>query len=356
MLGLWSGGGPAVLAALGKPSLYVDDLHGGSGEFLTAYSAARRAGWKVAPVSSSRFSDVTDAVRAMQVLKELRSLTILDVTERDPGKAAAAVEDVYGAKVKVINADGINRAYQQASAAEGKKWAQEWIKGAVKVVEPSVGEIEKSGRMYVAMENLMQEHQTPACTVDCLSLFYAGKMPAYPCMGFFQMGNDARIGACEGDLRSTLTMVLMTRLTGRPGYISDPVIDTSKNQIIYAHCVASNKVYGPNGPANPYYIRDHSEDRKGASVRSVMPVGEMTTTLEFDPIKKAMIIHTAKTADNIEEDKACRTKLAAEVKDFDSLLAEWDQWGWRRVTYYGDYRREAGTLAALLGFKTVREG
>src|SRR5574337_693990 len=35
---------------------------------------------------------------------------------------------------------------------------------------------------------------------------------------------------------------------GRPGYISDPVIDTSKNQIIYAHCVAPTKVFGPGGP------------------------------------------------------------------------------------------------------------
>ena len=33
---------------------------------------------------------------------------------------------------------------------------------------------------------------------------------------------------------------------GRPGFISDPVIDTSKRQIIYAHCVASNRAFGPD--------------------------------------------------------------------------------------------------------------
>ena len=37
---------------------------------------------------------------------------------------------------------------------------------------------------------------------------------------------------------------------GQPGYISDPVIDTSKNQIIYAHCVAPSKVFGPSKTAN----------------------------------------------------------------------------------------------------------
>ena len=80
-------------------------------------------------------------------------------------------------------------------------------------------------------------------------------------------------GACEADLESSISMLLMTYLVGRPGFISDPVIDTAKNQIIYAHCVAPTRVFGPNGPGNPYHIRNHSEDRKGAVVRSLLPLG-----------------------------------------------------------------------------------
>jgi hypothetical protein len=86
---------------------------------------------------------------------------------------------------------------------------------------------------------------------------------------------------------------------GRPGYISDPVIDTSTNQIIYAHCVAANKPFGPDGPSNPYEILTHSEDRQGASVRSVLPAGYMTTTLEFAPDRKQILFHQAKSVDNI---------------------------------------------------------
>jgi hypothetical protein len=117
-----------------------------------------------------------------------------------------------------------------------------------------------------------------------------------------------------------------------------------------------NKVYGPDGKANPYHIRNHSEDRKGAAVRSLMPLGEMTTSLEFDPDKKEIIIHRAKTVENVEEDKACRTKLAAEpVGDINKLLRYWDTWGWHRVTFYGDLRRPVEHIAALLGFKVIEE-
>lgn len=151
-------------------------------------------------------------------------------------------------------------------------------------------------------------------------------------------------------------MLAMTYLVDRPGFISDPVIDTSKNQIIYAHCVAPTKVYGPKGPASPFHIRSHSEDRKGASVRALMPLGEITTTLKFAPLRKEVVVHQARTVANIDEDKACRTKLAAEVKDVDKLLTEWDRWGWHRVTYYGDMRRPVATLAGLLGFTVIQEG
>ncbi len=355
MLGLWTGVG-RILADAGKRCIFVDDLYGGSGEFLGCYAGARRKGQKVAGVSSTNFQDVVQAVRIFETIHALKSDVILDVINRDPGMTGRAIQDVFGTKVQQVKGDEINEAYQKADVAEGKKMAQLWIKGAQKVVEPKVDEIEKSGRMYVAMRNLMDQYKSKAITMDCLGLFYAGKLSAYPCLGFFHLNNEGQVGACEADLRSTITMLAVGRLTGRPGYISDPVIDTSKNQIIYAHCVAPSKVYGPNGKSNPYHIRDHSEDRKGAAIRSLMPIGETVTTLETNPVTQEIVIHTAKTVSNVDEDKACRTKIAAEVKDIDKLLGEWDRWGWHRVTFYGDYRRLVSDFAALTGFRMVEEG
>ena len=170
------------------------------------------------------------------------------------------------------------------------------------------------------------------------------------------MNNDGSTGVCEADLDSTITQLMMRYLTKRPGYVSDPVIDTSSDQIIYAHCVATNKVYGPNGLANPYLIRSHSEDRKGASIQSLMPLGEKITTVKVNVVEKALSIHQGRTVANIEEDKACRTKLAAEV-DARKILNNYhfEKFGWHRVTFYGDWRRDVINLATLLGLKVFEE-
>ena len=202
----------------------------------------------------------------------------------------------------------------------------------------------------------MEEQEADAVTVDCLGLYYGGKLPAYPCLGFFQLNNEGSTGVCEADVDSTLCQLMLRYLTGRPAYVSDPVIDTAANQIVYAHCVATNRVFGPDGLSNPFIIRSHAEDGKGASVQSLMPLGETVTTIKMNPRENAFTVHNARTVANVNDDKGCRTKLAAEV-DARRIMANYhyDLFGWHRVTCYGDYREACLNLAKLYGMKIYQE-
>jgi hypothetical protein len=142
----------------------------------------------------------------------------------------------------------------------------------------------------------------------------------------------------------------------RASFASDPVLDTSTNQIIYAHCVAPTKMLGPDGPSNPYIIRSHAEDGKGAAIQSLLPTGYMTTSFRFDGSYKAMAIHRAKAVGNVDEPKACRTKLAAEVVgDIERLFYEWDRFSWHRLTVYGDVQEPIEELARAFDMEIVRE-
>lgn len=344
-----------VFAFSSRPALMVDDLYGGTGSFLGAYPKARAKGMPVAGVSSSRFEDIVEAANAFAAIKKLRSSAMLQVAENDQAKAIALYGQTLGLTVRQVRAEELNQAYEGVDRAEVRRWAKGWIERADRVIEPSSAEIEKSAAMYLGMRDLLAKYKAQGIAVDCLRLFYGHKITAYPCLGFMQLNDDGLVGACEADLQSASTMLMLAYLTGRPGFISDPVIDTSNNQIIYAHCVAPTKVFGPDGPSTRYEIRSHSEDRKGAAVRSLMPLGEMTTTLKIVPDQKLVVIHRAKTVANLEEDRACRTKLAAEVPDARKLLNDWD-FGWHRVTVYGDAKVQVETITGLMGLKFVEEG
>jgi L-fucose isomerase-like protein len=355
MLGGWAQAGQ-TFAHAGKPTIYVGDLYGASGELLMAIAEANRnPKLKAFGVTSSRFDDVVEAVRCFECLKKLKSSVILDVGAA-PGELGKAIRKEFGTKVDELSFDQLHEAYEKADRIQAAQLAKKWIDGAQKIGEPTAQEIEKSAAMYLGMRSLMDERCAQAITINCLGGFYSGKMGAYPCLGHFHLNNSGLVGACEADLQSTITMLLMGYLVGRPGYISDPVVDTATKRIIYLHCVAPSRAFGPAGPANPYEILSHAEDRKGAAVRSLMPVGHVVTTLKFSPTTRQVIVHQGKTVGNVDDDRSCRTKLAAEViGDVEKLLAQWDQWGWHRVTFYGDYKRTLRQISALLGFQVVEE-
>ncbi len=385
-----------TVATTGKPVLYADFQFGGSGGFLV-YNAGflRSQTPNVAFVASSRTGDLVEAVKCFAQAK--RSGSAMDFvnavnqarTKATPrsGKLAGKRDDVRclstheglarlkqtrllairgqesgpagevaGIQIQHVPFAELNEAWNNADKDHARAVADTWEKTAKKVDGVSRETLESSAAMYLAEKELLKKHGAMGITINCLGGFYGGHIHAYPCLGFHQLNNEGLIGGCECDVRSAATMVIGTTLTqGRPGYISDPVIDTSKNQIIYAHCVAANRAFGPEGRANPYHILTHSEDRQGASMRSLLPAGYLTTTLEINPTQRRVLIHRAKTIGNNPSDLACRTKLEAVVRgDLEKLTEHWSM-GWHRVTFYGDLQPQVQELCAQLKLQLIEE-
>lgn len=380
-----------------KPVLYVDFQYGGSGGFLV-YTAGflRDKTPNLAFVASSRMEDQIAAVRCFETLKkggtvsdftkaversrikrmpaagdlscladEVKTLSTEECLQRMKGSKILAVrsqeagpaDPIMGIPMEWLSFSEINEAWKAADRDQARDVADRWQNSATEVIGVSRETLETSAAMYLGMKDVLKKHGANAIAINCLGGFYGGHIHAYPCLGFHELNNEGLVGACECDIRSTATMTAVTALTqGRPGFISDPVLDTGKRQIIYAHCVASNRVFGPQGPANPFTIMTHSEDRQGASVRSILPTGYLTTTLEIHPDRREILFHQAKAVGNDPDDRACRTKLCAEpLGDVEKLFTMWDVWGWHRVTFYGDLKEPVYALAEAINWKVVEE-
>jgi len=387
------------LSTTGKPSLLVDNLFGGSGLFLREHARIMHSGKPVDWVSSSNDADLVASARHFALLasgksaaevvaafraarrkntpavsewtckedrvpapnfddalRQLRQTRILVVGGGWGGDAfRKAAEETTGVKFVPVAFPEMADAYKAVDREAARPFADRWMAEAEKVVEPNREQIEKSGTMYVAMKQLLDKHAARGISINCLGGFYGGHLQAYPCLGFSQLNNDGLVGGCEADQMSALTMAIIGVLTQRPGFISDPVIDTSKNQVIYAHCVAMTRPFGPGTRANPYRLRNHSEDRQGAAVQSLLPEGYMTTTLEINPTTRQVLFHQAKSVGNNPSDLACRTKLEGLLKgDIEKLTENW-RMGWHRVTFYGDLKACVTELCGRLKFELIEE-
>ena len=331
-------------------------VKGGNRAFVDAVAKLRVGIASGVKVDMTCMDDKFDTLSIDDLRKELKTKRIL---EFENGWADIIPETKESLGIEIVRRPfaELNDLWEKADRNHAMEYVRKWKYNAEAIVDVSDDTLEESARMYLAMKACLNNHDACGITINCLGGFYGGLIQAYPCLGFHELLNEGLIGACECDTISTITMVATTTLTkGRPGYISDPVMDLATKQIIYAHCVASNKVFGPGGVSNPYTIMTHSEDRQGASLRSTLPLGYMTTTLEMHPGRKEILFHQAKTVANSLVDRACRTKIAGvPVGDFEKLYKEWSPWGWHRVTYYGDLKEPIYALADAVGWKVVEE-
>jgi L-fucose isomerase-like protein len=337
----------------GKPIVLVDYLYSGTPTFIFTYRDCEKEGRPVVGVASSDFCDVAKAARLFEVVKAIQSAKVVDVMDRDISEHADLIKKATGIEVLPVGLAELNSCCEKADEKEAAKWADKWARGAEKVVEPTREDLIKSGKMHLANSTLMTERGAEAIAIDCLGGFYSRKLSAYPCLSFVELNSGDLEGACEADLNSTTAMIMMRHLTGRAGFISDPVFDLPKSQIIYSHCVAPMRVFGSREKSNPYIIRSHSEDRKGASVQALLPLGETVTSIQTNAKEKALVLHSGKTVANIDDDKACRTKLATEA-NVEKILETY-RWGWHRVTFFGNWRKDVKDLATLMGLHVYEE-
>nr|MDO8087449.1 hypothetical protein [Candidatus Sigynarchaeum springense] len=275
---------------------------------------------------------------------------------KDEKGYARIVEAMTGVRIQRNDPADLLRAYDATSDDEAKPVAAKWQDLAL-VTEPAPQTVVNSARLYIAFKRLLDEAGARFMAPDCGTLLLIGRMPAYPCMGFFEMSNEGYYGICESDLDATISYMIGWALTGGlPGFVSNHAFDFSNNQVTYMHCVAPRCPQGRDKPRADFEIVHHGETGIiGASPRVKYPVGEPLTTIKVSVFERKMALYFGKIVRNSNEKGGCVTKVVVQVKDARGLLERynWPAFGWHRVSFIGDWRDDFRTAARLLGLQLV---
>ena len=324
-----------------------------------------KAGKRLALLATSDYGELAEAAALLRVparMAQSRLILVGAPAGTPPACAADKVKSRLGVEVVPVSVERVIEAHKSVDPALAEQEADRfWIGQARKVVEPTRQEVIKAARMFFAMKNIMEAERAQAITIRCL-----GGIPidvlGYPCLGFSKLLDLGLVGACEADMDSTLTMLMFGYAFGVPGFITDPLFDTSKNAVIHAHCTAPTRMDGPRGERAPFTIRTHTDDDKGAALEVEMRVGQAITCAKLVNLD-TLIVSTGKIIEIPDfEDRGCRTQITTEVADAQKMLDNWGGGlvdGWvpqlHRVVFYGDHLRASRRLASLMGLK-VFEG
>jgi hypothetical protein len=307
-------------------------------------------GAKMECMLTSDYRQLAAAVRPFRAIHHVREAKILNVTSR-ASAGYDAIQEKLGTQIEHIELKRVLDTCQAVDDDQARAEAEKWIQGAVAVVEPSREAVIKSCKLALAFERLLDEEEATVITVDCYGTMYRPLCQGYafPCVGFTRLNDMGLGGICESDIASAMTYILFQGLTGRPGFISDPTVDESRNSIILAHCLGTRKMDGPDGPAAPYKLRTIMERQEGVVPQVKMRVGQKVTQAKLVGTD-LLPYFVGEIVEVPELDRGCRTKITVQVDG--SVEKLWKNWshGLHRVTCYGDIAKE---LEHFCRFKAI---
>jgi hypothetical protein len=333
-----------------------------SGHGWMYFPAWQKAGNKVVLLPTSDWGELDRVAALMRVPPRMRQARIMVVGAAKGTAPACSAEQVktrLGATVVPVSNDKIIEAHKAVDpkAAEAEAQAY-WISQAKKIVEPTPEEIVNSARLYLAVKDLMIQEGAQAITSS-----YCMGAPAKGCLTFSKLNDLGLVGACEGDVDSTLTMLIFKYAFGVPGFITDPVFDTARNALIHFHCTSATRMDGPAGERLPFSIRTQTDSGRGVALEVENRVGQAVTCAKFIDLE-TMLISTGKIIDVTHDPLGCRTQFVTEVRDARAMYHNWGAGILKggvmallhRAVFYGDRMQDIKSLGVLMGFKVVEEG
>lgn len=326
-----------------------------SGHEWHTIGARQKKGAKIEMLPSSDYADMVKAVRPFRAIHRLKEAKVLFMQDGGPNpEYAKSIKEKFGTDIINVEYERLKDAYYAADADKVQADADKWISEAEKIVEPTKDEIVKASRMYYALLKLMEEEKADIITINCLGMGLMQKGLAYPCLGFSRLNGMGLGGVCEADLKSTMTQLIFQFLVGKPGFVSDPIIDLSNNTVIHAHCVSAVKMDGPDGEQCPYIIRNHLEDAQGVSLMVKMRIGKPITMARLIGTD-ILLCSTGEIVDTPCVESGCRTKITTKVKDAQKIMENYSC-GLHRVIFYGDHTQDLRRFCRFKDIRIVQEG
>jgi len=217
------------------------------------------------------------------------------------------------------------------------------------IAEPESADLFNAARNYLVARQIMAAENCQAISLDCAPLVSERRIPCGTCLAWSKLLDEGHVAACEADGDAAVTMLVISRLFDRPGFMQDPVANTVSNTLIGSHCTCATRLDGYDKPSAPFVLRSHAESGTGVALQVSWRPGQEVTIAKFQGPGR-MLIGTGKVVRNLDSTRTggCRTSVEF---DLDDVANSRDVKGHHQVIVYGKLDRPLRAFCQLAGIK-----
>jgi len=227
--------------------------------------------------------------------------------------------------------------------------ARRWTEEADEVVEPSLGDLQETAAIYLAMEGILERKGAGAMTINCLEMTQSRKFSGQlsnPCLAMTKFEDQGISCGCEMDIPALLTKILLGGLSRKPTFMGNIVrADPGTNHIKLSHCILPTRMPGFDREPLACRLRDF-HGRKGVTASVPVPGGTTVTLARFHRNLERVAALTGEVV-TYEDTASCRNTVTIRVPGVEEFIAKAE--GNHHIMAFGDYSRDLEVLCGILG-------
>jgi hypothetical protein len=259
------------------------------------------------------------------------------------------IKERFGIEVEYVRSEEVVGRWWGIEEERVRGVVEEWVGNAEKIIEPSRSDVEKVARLYLVMKDLLSEKGAQG-----LTMAYGEDPLPVPCFAYTKLRDEGIPAACEADIISLITMVILHHVTGKPSFMGNlRHANPNNNTLMISHCVAPTKMAGYDEPALPYVLRNQHWGPPAGVLSAFVPMnaGQEVTVCRLDGELKSMLITRGVIEECRDLEEYCRNTVSIRISDVRKLVHSTS--GNHHVMVYGDHREEIRELNKLFEVATI---
>lgn len=168
----------------------------------------------------------------------------------------------------------------------------------------SLGEVDPgmagAEAIYARLKELVVEYDLQGVTLRCFDLLKTVKNTG--CIALSKLNDEGIPAACEGDIPTLLTMMIIQRLTGELCFQVNPARVQADGKMLFAHCTL------PLGMTEKHEYTTHFESGIGVAIHGDLPTGDYTLVKMSGDMERMLAVDV--TLERCQfEPNLCRTQV-----------------------------------------------
>ena len=210
----------------------------------------------------------------------------------------------YGIDVVDIDLQRLIEGIKAIPQNEAIKVAQDIVKRAKGVCEPSCADMVEAAKAYLVIKKICQKERLDALTIRCFDIVKACNTTS--CLALALLNDEGIVAGCEGDMQTLLSMFLAKRLCGEVAFMANPS-QLTDNSAMLAHCTI------PLTMCDETIVRSHFESGIGVAIQGLLPLTDYTLFKWGGSQLDRYFVTEAKAIETPYSNHFCRTQITLDV-------------------------------------------